>query len=154
MVPGAAARPNPTDRKDTTVRSWNTPDHHIADTEHGTLHFADGLRLVLADWKITEYAPDHDGLVTTEVRGWLANWNGAGTVYDPYTMPVARGSARLVTTELRGHRPVTDRDTHVSYSTVGKPYPNTWDHPGYLATVSWSTHHADPEHGTGTAARG
>ncbi|MGW3077864.1 hypothetical protein [Kitasatospora sp. NPDC001132] len=135
------------------MRDWNTPDHRIADTEHGTLHFADGIRLVIADWQVTENAPDRDGHVTTEIRGWLANGGGTGTLDDPYTKPIASGPARLVTTDLRGRRPVADRGVSIRYYQPSRPYPNTWDHRGWLVTVSWSDHRADQDDEAGTAAR-
>ncbi|MEU8927360.1 hypothetical protein AB0D10_41660 [Kitasatospora sp. NPDC048545] len=120
------------------MRDWNTPDHHVADTEHGTLRFADGTQPVIADWQVTEDAPDRDGLVRTSIRGWLTNGSGSGRLDDPYTKPIKAGPARLVTTELRGRVPVRDRDVHIGYHHPGKPYPNTWDHVGWLVTVSWN----------------
>ncbi|MDX3232516.1 hypothetical protein [Streptomyces sp. ME19-01-6] len=125
------------------MKSWNTPDHHIADTEHGTLYFADDVQLVIADWQIRENAPDSDGRVYTSVRGWLMNYSGTGRAGDPYTEPIEAGRARLIRTELRGRQPLTDRDVHVDYYTPGQPSPNTWDHPGYLVTVSWMDRRID-----------
>ncbi|MGW2401766.1 hypothetical protein ACWCYY_34955 [Kitasatospora sp. NPDC001664] len=125
------------------MRSWNTPDHHIADTEHGTLHFADGVQVVIADWEITEEAPDRDGRVYASVRGWLASSGGSGRIGDPYTKPIAAGRAHLVTTELRGRQPIEARDVHIDYTSVGQPYPNTWDHLGLLVSVSWMDRRLD-----------
>ncbi|MFB7852813.1 hypothetical protein ACFC34_38170 [Streptomyces sp. NPDC056053] len=125
------------------MKSWNTPDHHIADTEHGTLILADDVTLVIADWEVTENAPDRDGRVYTSVRGWLVNGGGTGRVDDPYTEPIDAGRARLVRTELRGREPVTDRDVHIDYHSVGRPYPNTWDHRGCQVTVSWMDRRID-----------
>ncbi|WP_327071909.1 hypothetical protein [Kitasatospora sp. NBC_01302] len=127
------------------MQSWNTPDHHIADTEHGTLHFADGVQMVIADWEITEDAPDADGRVYAAVRGWLANGGGTGRHGDPYTQPIAAGRARLVTTELRGRQAITDRDVHVHFHSPGRPHPNTWDHQGLLVTIEWMDRHLDGE---------
>ncbi|WP_432092033.1 hypothetical protein [Streptomyces sp. NRRL F-5630] len=128
------------------MRTWNTPDHRIADAEHGTLVFEGDVELVLADWQVTEDAPDADGRVYASIRGWLANSGGSGRVRDPYTQPVEDGRARLLRTELRGLKSVTGQDVHLSYHAVGRPYPNTWDHPGYLTTVSWMVRRID-EHG-------
>ncbi|MGW2109514.1 hypothetical protein [Streptomyces sp. NPDC001948] len=125
------------------MQDWNTPDHHIADTEHGTLTFADGITLVIADWEVTENAPDRDGRIYASVCGWLVNGGGTGRVDDPYTEPIEDGRARLVRTELRGREPVTDRDVHIDYHLVGRPYPNTWDHRGCQVTVSWMDHRID-----------
>lgn len=119
------------------MQSWNTPDHHIAGTDHGTLHFTGDVALVLADWQVTENAPDADGRIYASVRGWLANGTGTGTVNDPRTEPIEAGRARLVRSELRGRQALTDLDVHVDYYNPGRPYPNTWDHPGCLVTVSW-----------------
>lgn len=125
------------------MRDWNTPDHHIADTDHGTLYFADGAQLVLADWQTTENAPDTDGRIYASVRGWLANGTGTGTVNDRYTQPIQAGRARLVRSELRGRQALTDLDVHIDYYNPGQPYPNTWDHPGYLVTVTWMDRRVD-----------
>ncbi len=125
------------------MRSWNTPDHRITGTEHGTMHFADGVQAVIADWQITEDAPDHDGRVYASVRGWLANSSGSGRTGDPYTKPIAAGRAHLVTTELRGRQPIEARDVHVRFTSPGKPHPNTWDHPGLLVTISWMDRRLD-----------
>ncbi|WP_030997770.1 hypothetical protein [Streptomyces sp. NRRL F-5630] len=125
------------------MRTWNAPDHRIADTEHGTLVFEGDAELVLADWQVTEDAPDADGRVYASIRGWLANSGGSGRVRDPYTQPVADGRARLLHTNLRGLKNVTDRDVHLDYYGVTQPYPNTWDHPGYLTTVSWMDRRLD-----------
>jgi len=119
------------------MKDWNTPDHHITDTDHGTLHFTDGTRLVIADWQVTENAPDTDGRVYASIRGWLTNGGGTGRPGDPYTQPIDAGRARLVHSELRGRQPLSERNVHIDYYTPGQPYPNTWDHPGYLVTVSW-----------------
>ena len=62
---------------------------------------------------------------------------------DPYVKPVEAGRARLVRSEMRGRQPLTDLDVHVGYESVGQPYPNTWDHPGYLVTVSWMDRRID-----------
>lgn len=125
------------------MKTWNTPDHHIADTEHGTLTFTDGVTLVIADWQFTENAPDSDGRIYAEVSGWLVNGGGTGRVDDPHTEPIEAGRARLVRTELRGRTPLADRDVLVAYYSPGQPYPNTWDHVGTLVTVSWMDRRVD-----------
>ncbi|MFD7667768.1 hypothetical protein [Streptomyces sp. NPDC059788] len=125
------------------MKNWNTPDHRIADTEHGTLHFTDGVQLVIADWKVTENAPDTDGRVYASVRGWLANSGGTGSTDDPYTEPLEAGRARLLRTALRGRPPVEDRDVHLDYYEPGQPSPNIWDHRGLLVTVSWMDRRID-----------
>ncbi|MFB7896103.1 hypothetical protein ACFC1B_07210 [Streptomyces xiamenensis] len=109
-------------------------EHRIGHTDHATLVFAEGV-LVIADWEVTEHAPDADGRVHVKVRGWLAN---AGLLEDPHTQPVQEGPAHLVRAELRGHQTVTDRQVHVDYQHVGRPYPSNWDHPGYLTTITWA----------------
>ncbi|MGW3491365.1 hypothetical protein [Streptomyces sp. NPDC001054] len=125
------------------MRTWNTPHHHITDTEHGTLVFEGDVELILADWQVTENAPDADGRVYASIRGWLANSGGFGRVRDPYTQPVDDGRARLLRTSLRGLKSVTDKDVHLDYYGVTQPYPNTWDHPGYLTTVTWMDRRLD-----------
>lgn len=127
------------------MRDWNTPDHHIADTDHGTLHFTGGAQLVLADWQTTENAPDTDGRIYASVRGWLANGGGSGQPGDPYTKPVAAGRAHLVRSELRSQQPLTGLDVHVDYYNPGQPYPNTWDHEGTLVTVTWMDRRVDQD---------
>src|SRR5215218_7764436 len=97
------------------MRDWNTPDHHIADTDHGTLHFTGGAQLVLADWQTTENAPDTDGRIYASICGWLANGGGSGQPGDRYTEPVAAGRAHLVRSELRSRQPLTGLDVHVDY---------------------------------------
>ena len=77
------------------MKTWNTPDHTIADTEHGTLTFTGGTQLVIADWQVTEEAPDSDGRVYATVRGWLVNGGGTGCLEDPYTQPIEAGRAHL-----------------------------------------------------------
>lgn len=125
------------------MRNWHDPNHHVADTEHGTLYFEGGVPLVIADWEVTENAPDRDGRVYAAVRGWLVNGGGAGRADDPYTEPIDAGRARLVRTELRGRPPVTDRTVHVDYYSPTQPWPNTWDHRGCQATVSWMDRRID-----------
>lgn len=125
------------------MQDWNTPDHHIAGTDHGALHFAGDVPLVLADWQVTENAPDADGRVYASIRGWLANGGGSGQADDRYTEPVQAGRARLVRSDLRGRQPLTDLDVHVDYYNPGRPYPNTWDHRGCLVTVSWMDRRID-----------
>ncbi|MBB1244803.1 hypothetical protein GL263_14685 [Streptomyces durbertensis] len=119
------------------MKDWNTADHTIANTEHGILHFTGDVPLVIADWEYTEAAPDSDGRVYASLLGWLANGGGTGRTNDPYTEPIEAGRAHLVRTELRGRQPLTDLDVHVTYHSVGQPYPNTWDHHGCQVTVSW-----------------
>ncbi|MFB7764235.1 hypothetical protein [Streptomyces xiamenensis] len=116
-------------------------DHRIADTDHATITLAVGV-LVIADWELVEKAPDRDGRIVVSVRGWLAN-GGSGGVGDPHTLPVQDGRAHLVRAELRGRRPVTDRQVHVDYQHVGRPYPSNWDHLGYLTTVTWADRRVD-----------
>ncbi|MFF2080618.1 hypothetical protein ACFVXG_38370 [Kitasatospora sp. NPDC058162] len=127
------------------MQSWNTPDHHIAGTEYGTLHFSDNVKVVIADWEIAEDAPDSDGRVYASVRGWLANGGGTGRHGDPYTRPIQAGRARLVTTELRGRRPIEGRDVHVRFHSPSRPHPNTWDHQGLLVTIEWMDRRIDSE---------
>ncbi|BBG20710.1 hypothetical protein RVR_P193 (plasmid) [Actinacidiphila reveromycinica] len=107
------------------MKSWNTPDHRIADTDHGTLHFAGDVTLVLADWQLTENAPDADGRVYASIRGWLANGAGSGRPDDRYTQPIQAGRARLVRSELRGRQALTDLAVHIDYYNPGRPYPKT-----------------------------
>lgn len=121
------------------MKSWNTPDHHIADTEHGTLHLAGGVTVVIADWEITEDAPDSDGRIYKRIRGWIANDTNSGT-------PIEAGRAHLLHAELRGQPPIGDLGVHVDIRTFGKPRPNTWDHAGVLLTVEWMDRRVD-EHG-------
>jgi hypothetical protein len=125
------------------MKSWNCPDHTIADTEHGTLHFTGDITVVIADWEVSEDAPDSDGRVYAQVRGWLVNGGGTGRHSDPYAEPIEAGRARLLRTELRGRQPVTDRDIHLSYYNPGQPHPNTWDHRGTLVTISWMDRRID-----------
>ncbi|WP_031522599.1 hypothetical protein [Streptomyces sp. NRRL F-5123] len=127
------------------MQDWNTPDHHIADTDHGILRFAGDVDLVLADWEFTENAPDADGRVYASVRGWLVNGTGTGKVSDRYTEPLEAGRARLVRGELRGRQALTDLNVHIGYDTPVQPYPNTWDHPGCLVTVSWMDRRIDAD---------
>lgn len=125
------------------MQNWNTDDHRISGTDHGTLYFTDDTQLVVADWEATENAPDSDGRVYARIRGWLANGSGSGRSHDPYTEPVEAGRARLVRSELRGRQPLTDLNVHVDYYNPGKPYPNTWDHRGCIVTVSWMDRRID-----------
>jgi hypothetical protein len=125
------------------MKDWNTDDHHIADTDHGTLTFEGDVKMVIADWEVTEAAPDTDGRIYKFVEGWVANDTGSGTFDDPYVKPLDAGRARLVRSELRGQQPFTDRDAHVAYDNVGRPHPNTWDHPGHLVTISWMDRRID-----------
>ncbi|MET8704204.1 hypothetical protein ABZW10_35940 [Kitasatospora sp. NPDC004723] len=127
------------------MKSWNTANHHIAGPEHGTLYFSDGVEVVLADWEAAEAAPDSDGRVYASLRGWLANGSGSGQHDDRYTTPVEAGRAHLVTTELRGRRPITGRDVHIDFYRPSQPYPNTWDHQGLLVTVLWMDRRLDSE---------
>ncbi|MFC9067914.1 MULTISPECIES: hypothetical protein [Streptomyces] len=117
-------------------------DHRIAGTDHATLLLAEGV-LVIADWELTEQAPDSDGRVYISLRGWAANVTGSGDVTDPYTAPVQAGRAHLVRADLRGRQPVIDRHVHLDYYPVGGPGGRTWDHPGYLATVTWADRRVD-----------
>lgn len=125
------------------MQDYNTPDHRIADTDHGTLVFAGSTPLVIADWEITETAPDSDGRIYKSVEGWRANSAGTGKMGDPYVKPVDAGRAQLIRSELRGQQPIAHRDVHVDYESVSQPYPNTWDHPGYLVTVCWMDRRID-----------
>ncbi|WP_331727256.1 hypothetical protein OG871_39860 (plasmid) [Kitasatospora sp. NBC_00374] len=125
------------------MQTWNTPDHHIAGAEHGTLTFSGGEELVLADWEVTEAAPDQDGRVYASVRGWIANTEGTGRGDDPYVLPIKAGRAQLVLAELRGREPLRDLAVHIDSFNPGAPHPNTWDHPGYLCTVSWMDRRID-----------
>jgi hypothetical protein len=125
------------------MKDWNTDDHRIADTEHGTLVFLGHTPLVIADWEVTENAPDSDGRIYKSVGGWLANCEGSGRMGDPYVKPVPAGRAQLLRSELRGQQPIAHRDVHIDYESVSQPYPNTWDHPGYLVTVSWMDRRID-----------
>lgn len=127
------------------MKSWNTPDHQIADTEHSALTFHDGKVLVLADWQVTEDAPDTDGRVWARLRGWVANTTGTGVFGDRYIQPVEAGPAQLVRAELRGRAPLDGLPVHVALEAVGRPHPNTWDHPGYLCTVSWLARRVDQD---------
>jgi hypothetical protein len=126
------------------MKHWNTPDHHIAGTEHGTLILEGDVPLVIADWQYTEDAPDSDGRIYAAVRGWLVNGSGSGRPDDPYTEPV-EGRTRLVRSELRGRQPLPDLTVYVDYYHPGQPYPNTWDHRGCLATVSWMDRRIDAD---------
>ncbi|MFE3505489.1 hypothetical protein ACFXPX_04680 [Kitasatospora sp. NPDC059146] len=125
------------------MQPWNRDDHQIAQAERAILTFTGGRTLILADWQITENAPNPDGRVYAELRGWAANTGGAGTAQDPCTMPVESGRAQLVLAELRGREPLRDLAVHVGVGYPGKPFPNTWDHPGALATVSWMARRVD-----------
>jgi len=127
------------------MKSWNCGDHTIADTEHGTLYFTDCVTVVIADWQVSEEAPDSDGRVYARIEGWLANGGGTGREGDLYTKPIRAGRARLLRTELRGRQPVSDRDVHLHYEGVGQPHPNTWDHPGTLVHVSWMDRRIDAD---------
>lgn len=106
------------------MQDWNTPDHRIADTDHGTLTVAGNVPLVVADWEVTESAPDSDGRVYVSVCGRLVNGGGSGHVGDPHTEPIEAGRARLMRTEPRGREPITGLDVHVTYYSPGQPYPN------------------------------
>ncbi|MFB7763554.1 hypothetical protein [Streptomyces xiamenensis] len=112
-------------------------DHRIAGADHATIALDEGV-LVIADWELVEKAPDRDGRVYITLRGWLANGSGSGRLDDPHTQPVQAGRAHLVRADLRGRRPVSDRRVHLDYQHVGRPYPSNWDHPGYLATITWA----------------
>ncbi|MER5354685.1 hypothetical protein ABT093_30680 [Kitasatospora sp. NPDC002551] len=125
------------------MQSWNTDRHLIADTDHATVTFTGGIELVLADWQTTEAAPDRDGRVYATLRGWIANTEGSGTHTDPYTRPVQAGRAQLVLAELRGREPLRDLPVHIDIHHAGKPHPNTWDHPGYLCTLTWLARRVD-----------
>ncbi|MFJ1751186.1 hypothetical protein ACIOJD_33900 [Streptomyces sp. NPDC088116] len=127
------------------MKKWTTGDHTIADTEHGIINFADGLPLVIADWQVTEDAPDRDGRVYASVRGWIVNGGGSGCIDDPYTEPIEAGRARLVRSQLRGRPPMADLDVHVDYYAVDRPYPNSWDHRGRQVTVTWMDRRIDAE---------
>ncbi|WP_149030213.1 hypothetical protein [Kitasatospora sp. MBT66] len=51
--------------------------------------------------------------------------------------------AALLLAELRGRESLRDLTVHVDVRYPGKPVPNTWDHPGALATVSWMARRID-----------
>ncbi|MEU8509834.1 hypothetical protein AB0C40_35190 [Streptomyces brevispora] len=113
------------------MQDWNTPHHRIADTVAGN------VPLVVADWEVTENAPDSDGHIYVSVCGRLVNGGGSGRVGDPHTEPIEAGRARLMRTEPRGREPITGLDVHVTYYSPGQPYPNAWDHRGCQVTISW-----------------
>ena len=110
-------------------------DHTIADTEQGTLRFADGTQTGIADWEITESAPDPHGRIYRTLRGWAANVTG--TLGDSDYVPFPNGPAHLFRAELRGQEPLADLSVDCSTHSVGRPYPHTWDHPGYLLHMTW-----------------
>ncbi|MFJ5120996.1 hypothetical protein [Kitasatospora sp. NPDC088548] len=127
------------------MKPWNTDCHRIADSDHATVTFTGGAELVLADWETTEAAPDRDGRVYATLRGWIANAEGSGTHTDPYTLPVDAGRAQLAVAALRGREPLRDLAVHVDIDQPGKPNPNSWDHAGYLCSLTWSARRVDAD---------
>ncbi|MFG2844212.1 DUF6919 domain-containing protein [Kitasatospora sp. NPDC048296] len=140
--PAAAAVLHPV-RGDQPVQPWNHPGHRIAGTERAALAFADGKELVLADWEVSEAAPDQDGRVYATLRGWIANATASATPGDGYVLPVEAGRAHLLRADLRGRDPLSDLLVHIDVHRPGAPHPNSWDHPGYLCRVSWMDRRID-----------
>ncbi|WP_327223002.1 hypothetical protein OG229_02340 [Streptomyces platensis] len=120
------------------MKDHNRPDHRIAGTEHATLRFADGTETRIADWQIIEDAPTSQGHVYQTLRGWIANtYADTRDQVTHIVAPAPNGPARLLAAALRGREPLGDLDVDCNITTVGQPYPNTWDHPGYLFEMTW-----------------
>ncbi|MER6241449.1 hypothetical protein ABT185_36385 [Streptomyces clavifer] len=127
------------------MRSWNTPDHRIAGTERASLLFADGSESVVADWQLIEDAPDAEGRVYTTLRGWVVNTRiDRSGPYARIVDPTPIGEARLVRGQVRGHEPLTDLAVTCDVYTASQPYPNTWDHAGHVASVTWLSRVLEP----------
>ncbi len=123
----------------TTAAGTPPPDHHIGDTEHGTLYFADGTVTVVADWRIIEEAPDSDGRIYRTPRGFTVN-STHGPLADS---PFREGNTRLTHVDLCG-TPLVDTDVVCRLALLSAPQPNTWDHPGYVVSVLWLERNVNP----------
>jgi hypothetical protein len=133
------------------VKDWqHDPDHRIAGTEHGTLHFADGITTVIADWQAIDDAPDAQGRIYRTIRGWATTWTDPERRPDNSPLPpplearFPKGRAQLHRTDLRGQPTLTDREVVCYRTVVTPPYPNTWDHPGLLLSMTWLDRNAHP----------
>ncbi|MGW3308151.1 hypothetical protein ACWDG9_16375 [Streptomyces sp. NPDC001073] len=122
-------------------------DHRIADTEQGALRFTDGTQTGIAAWEITESAPDVHGRIYRTLRGWAANVTSSSAPGGRHCVPFPNGPAHLDRADLRGQPRLADLSVDCSTRSVAHPYPNTWDHPGYLLQMTWlaRTLHPDGE---------
>ncbi|MEV6404005.1 hypothetical protein AB0M58_13810 [Streptomyces bobili] len=120
-------------------------DHRIADAEQGALRFTDGTQTGIADWEITESAPDVHGRIYRTLRGWATNVTGSNTLGDSHYVPFPNGPAHLFRADLRGHPQFADLNVDCSTHSVGRPYPHTWDHPGYLLQMTWLARTLNPD---------